>query len=269
LHFAKKIEKEVKSMKISKIVTMKNLDTGKSEEIKLDTKEIREFSFPKKDYIINKVFIDNMWLKITLLVWVLVLSVLLVLAKISQNYGFLSIVILISLITITIVADFQIARLYFFSKEENRNIEKRLLIRWAWASDKEVKLPEEYMEADEEVYDFVKKACKEINKFAIRFYFSHLAVISGLLFIVTLLMAENQPDKISLIIISGLWILSEFYFYMLRRFIRAKMEASYNISLVNDGVKKSAILEARFSLNGEYAIEEAKLSNKTSVCRKI
>ena len=84
-------------MKISKIVVMKNLNNGKSEEVKLNTKEIREFSFPKKDYIINKVFIDNMWLKITLLVWVLVLSALLVLAKISQSYGFLSILILIKI----------------------------------------------------------------------------------------------------------------------------------------------------------------------------
>ena len=56
-------------MKISKVATMKNLDTSKNEEVKLDTKEIREFNFPKKDYIINKVFIDNLWLKITLLVW--------------------------------------------------------------------------------------------------------------------------------------------------------------------------------------------------------
>ena len=255
-------------MKISRVVVMENLNNGKSEEVKLDTKEIREFNFPKKAYVINKVFIDNLWLKITLLVWLLILSALLMLAKISQNYGFLSIVILISLITITIVANFQIARLYFFGEEENRNIEKRLLIRWAWASTEGIELPEN-MEAEERCYDFLKKVFEEINKFAIRFYFSHLAVISGLLCIVTLLMAENQPDKISLIIISGLWILSEFYFYMLRRFIRAKMEASYNINLVNDGVKKSAILEARFSLNGEYAIEEAKLSNKTSVCRKI
>ena len=70
-------------MKISRVLTLKNLDTGENEEIKLDTKEIREFNFPKKAYIINKVFIDNLWLKIAVLVWVLVLSTLLVLAKIS------------------------------------------------------------------------------------------------------------------------------------------------------------------------------------------
>ena len=65
-------------MKISKIVTMKNLDTSKDEGIKLGTKEIREFNFPKKDYIINKVFIDNLWLKIALIIWFLILIVLLI-----------------------------------------------------------------------------------------------------------------------------------------------------------------------------------------------
>ena len=47
-------------MKISKIVTMKDLDTGENKKVKIDTKEIREFNFPKKAYIINKVFIDNL-----------------------------------------------------------------------------------------------------------------------------------------------------------------------------------------------------------------
>lgn len=267
MHFAKKIEKEVKSMKISKIVVMKNLNNGRSEEAKLNTKEIREFSFPKKDYIINKVFIDNLWLKIAVLVWFLVLSALLVLAKNSENYGLLSILIFKGLMTITLISNFYIIRLYFFG-EKNLNIEKRLITRWVLAPTEGFKQPKN-TEVKKRNYLFENRAFKEINKFAIRFYFSHLAVILGLLFIVTLLMAENQPDKISLIIISGLWILSEFYFYMLRRFIRAKTEASYNITLVNDGAKKSAILEVRFSLNGEYAIEEAKLSNKTSVCRKI
>ena len=161
-------------MKISKIVTMKDLDTGENKKVKIDTKEIREFNFPKKAYIINKVFIDNLWLKIAVLVWVLILSALLILAKISQNYGFLSILILISLITITIVANFQIARLYFFSEEENRNIEKRLLIRWAWASTEGIELPEN-TEAEERCYDFLKKVFEEINKFAIRFYFYFIA----------------------------------------------------------------------------------------------
>lgn len=242
-------------MKISRVVVMENLNNGKSEEVKLDTKEIREFNFPKKDYIINKVFIDNMWLKITLLVWVLALSALLVLAKISQNYGFLSILILISLITITIVANFQIARLYFFSEEENRNIEKRLLIRWAWASDKEVKLPEEYMEADEEVYDFVKKACKEINKFAIRFYFSHLAFTLTLLLMTTmLLIVESQPDERASIFVVVAWIFTEFYLWKIRRFIRVKEKMHYNVATrVNDGNGNTSLF---FSLNGNYAIEE-------------
>ena len=253
MHFAKKIEKEVKSMKISKVVTMKNLDTSKNEEVKLDTKEIREFNFPKKDYIINKVFIDNLWLKIILLVWFLVLSALLVLAKISQSYGFLSILILISLITITIVANFQIARLYFFSEEENRNIEKRLLIRWAWAPDKEVKLPEKYMESEEKVYDFVKKACKEINKFAIRFYLVHLIVILALLFIMVLLIIENQPaDKRLLAFTIGIWVLMEFYLWVVRSFIRAKARMLYNIAPRIDNGNNAL----EFSLNGNYIIEE-------------
>ena len=237
-------------MKISKIVTMKNLDTSKDEEIKLGTKEIREFNFSKKDYIINKVFIDNLWLKITLLVWLLILSALLILAKNSQNYGFLSMLILISLITITIVANFQIARLYFFGEEENRNIEKRLLTGWLWASVKGIELPNN-TEAEERCYDFLKKVFEEINKFAIRFYFSHLAAVLALLFMVTLLMAENQPDKISLIIVAGLWVLMEFYLWKIRYFIRAKAKMHYNVAT---RVDNDNALE--FSLNGNYVIEE-------------
>lgn len=243
-------------MKISKIVVMKNLNNGKSEEVKLNTKEIREFSFPKKDYIINKVFIDNMWLKITLLVWVLVLSALLVLAKISQSYGFLSILILISLITITIVANFQIARLYFFSEEEDRNIKKRLITSWEWASTEGIELPKN-TEAKKRNYLFVKKAFKEINKFAIRFYLSHLIAVLALSFIIVPSIIENQPDERASIFVVGVWIFTEFYLWIIRCFIRAKAEANYSIDLIDDdSTKESTVLEVNFSLNGNYIIEE-------------
>lgn len=240
-------------MKISKIVTMKNLDTSKDEEIKLGTKEIREFNFPKKDYIINKVFIDNLWLKITLLVWLLILSALLMLAKISQNYGFLSMLILISLITITLVANFQIARLYFFSEEGNCNIEKRLLTGWLGASVKGIELPNN-TEAEERCYDFLKKVFEEINKFAIRFYFSHLAFALTFLLIATmLLIVESQPDERVSIFVVVAWIFTEFYLWAIRCFIRTKARMRYNVS---PRVDNDNALELEFSLNGNYVIEE-------------
>ena len=234
-------------MKISKIVVMKNLNNGRSEEVKLNTKEIREFNFPKKEYIINKAFIDNMWLKITLLVWVLVLNTLLVLAKNSENYGLLSILIFTGLMTITLISNFYIIRLYFLG-EENLN---RPITRWVWASTEGFEQPKN-TEAKKRNYLFIKKAFKEINKFAIRFYFSHLAVILGLLFIVTLLMAENQPDKISLIFIAGLWVLMEFYLWVVYFFIRVKAKMLYNITPRIDNSKNAL----KFSLNGNYVIEE-------------
>lgn len=238
-------------MKISKIVTMKNLDTSENEEIKLGTKEIREFNFPKKGYIINKVFIDNLWLKITLLVWLLILSALLMLAKISQNYGFLSMLILISLITITLVANFQIARLYFFSEEGNCNIEKRLLTGWLGASVKGIELPNN-TEAEERCYDFLKKVFEEINKFAIRFYFSHLAFALTFLLIATmLLIVESQPDERVSIFVVVAWIFMEFYLWKIRYFIRAKAKMHYNVAT---RVDNDNALE--FSLNGNYVIEE-------------
>ncbi len=240
-------------MKISKIVTMKNLDTSENEEIKLGTKEIREFNFPKKGYIINKVFIDNLWLKITLLVWLLILSALLMLAKISQNYGFLSMLILISLITITLVANFQIARLYFFSEEGNCNIEKRLLTGWLGASVKGIELPNN-TEAEERCYDFLKKVFEEINKFAIRFYFSHLAFALTFLLIATmLLIVESQPDERVSIFVVVAWIFTEFYLWAIRCFIRTKARMRYNVS---PRVDNDNALELEFSLNGNYVIEE-------------
>ena len=244
-------------MKISKIVTMKNLDTSKDEGIKLGTKEIREFNFPKKDYIINKVFIDNLWLKITLIIWFLILIVLLMLARIGQSYGFLAILIFISLITITLVANFQIARLYFFSEEGNCNIEKRLITSGMWASIKEVK-PKNCTEAEEIDYSFAEKVFEEINKFAIRFYFSHLAFALTLLLMATmLLIAESQPDERASIFVVVAWIFTEFYFWKIRYFIRAKAEANYSIDLIDDdSTKESAVLEVKFSLNGNYIIEE-------------
>lgn len=236
-------------MKISKIVVMKNLNNGRSEEAKLNTKEIREFSFPKKDYIINKVFIDNMWLKITLLVWVLVLSTLLVLAKNSENYGLLLILIFTGLMTITLISNFYIIRLYFFG-EEDRNIKKRLITSWEWASTEGFEQPKN-TEAKKRNYLFVKKAFKEINKFAIRFYLSHLVAVLALLFMMTLLMVENQPDKISLIFIVGLWVLMEFYLWVVYFFIRVKARMRYNVT---PRVDNDNALE--FSLNGNYVIEE-------------
>ena len=238
-------------MKISKIVTMKNLDTSENEEIKLGTKEIREFNFPKKDYIINKVFIDNLWLKIALLVWLLILSALLMLAKISQNYGFLSMLILISLITITLVANFQIARLYFFSEEGNLNTNKRLITSWVWVPDKGIKLSKN-TEAERRAFSFAKEALREINKFAIRFYLSHIAIALTLLCLLALLIIENQlADKRLLVFIVGAWVLTEFYLWVVRCFIRAKARMRYNVAPRVDN-----IVALEFSLNGRYAIEE-------------
>lgn len=237
-------------MKISKIVTMKNLDTSENEEIKLGTKEIREFNFPKKDYIINKVFIDNLWLKIALIIWFLILIVLLIFEKISQNYDLLSVLIFASLTTITLAANFDIIKLYFLGDILFGNsIKKRSIIKWSWKYTEKVDTP--YTELEEKTYNFSEKAFEEINKFAIRFYLSHLAAVLALLFMVTLLMAENQPDKISLIIVAGLWVLMEFYLWKIRYFIRAKAKMHYNVAT---RVDNDNALE--FSLNGNYVIEE-------------
>ena len=234
---------------------MKDLNTNEEKEIKLDTKEIREFNFPKKDYIINKVFIDNTWLKITVLVWVLVLSALLVLAKISQNYGFLVILIFTSLIAITLAINFPIARLYFFGEEIPKT--KRLITGWVWVPNKEAELPNNYTEAEKRDCSFTKKAFKEINKIAIRFYFSHLVAVLALLSIIVLLIIENQPDKISLVFIVGVWIIMELYLWMIRYFIRTKARILRNVApRVDDNTKEGAVLEVKFSLNGNYAIEE-------------
>ena len=237
-------------MKISKIVVMKNLDTGKSEEIKLDTKGVREFNFPKKDYIINKVFIDNLWLKITLLVWLLILSALLIVAKISQSYGFLSILILISLITITLISNFDIIRLYFLG-EKTLNIKKRLITSWVWIYVKEAELPKN-TETEKRVRLFVKKAFEGINKFAIRFYLSHIVVVLALLFMATLLMVESQTDERVSIFVVVAWIFTEFYLWRIRCFIRDRAKMSYNLTTRVD----NGITVLKFSLNGNYAIEE-------------
>lgn len=238
-------------MKISKIVTMKNLDTSKDEEIKLGTKEIREFNFPKKDYIINKVFIDNLWLKIALIIWFLILIVLLIFEKISQNYDLLLVLIFASLTTITIVANFPIFRLYFFD-EKNLNIKKKLITGWAWIRNKKAESHKNCTEAEKRDCSFVKKAFKEINKFAIRFYFSHLAFTLTLLLIATmLLIVESQPDERASIFVVVAWIFMEFYLWAIRRFIRTKARMRYNVS---PGVDNDNALE--FSLNGNYVIEE-------------
>lgn len=240
-------------MKISKIVTMKNLDTSENEEIKLGTKEIREFNFPKKDYIINKVFIDNLWLKIALIIWFLILIVLLIFEKISQNYDLLSVLIFSSLTTITIVANFPIFRLYFFD-EKNLNIKEKLITGWAWIRNKKAESHKNCTEAEERCYDFLKKVFEEINKFAIRFYFSHLAFALTFLLIATmLLIVESQPDERVSIFVVVAWIFTEFYLWVIRCFIRTKARMRYNVS---PRVDNDNALELEFSLNGNYVIEE-------------
>ena len=139
-------------MKISRVLTMNNLYTGENEGVKLDTKEIRDkFNFLKKDCIIDKVFIDNLWLKIALIIWFLILIVLLILAKIGKNYDFLAILIFANLASITLAANFDIAKLYFlgdnFFGEEN-NTKKRLIISWIWISNKKFKLSKNYIKLD-------------------------------------------------------------------------------------------------------------------------
>ena len=242
-------------MKVSRVLTMKNLYTGENEEVKLDTKEIREFNFLKNTYVINKIFMDNIWLKILLLTWVLSLIILLIFEKNGQNYEFLVMLIFASLMTITLATNFNIAKLYFLGKENDTK--KRLTASWDWGSAEKVKLYKKNNESS----SFLKRAMMEINKLAIRFYLSNLAVGLATLFMAALLIAEDQPDKISLIFFTGIWVLMEFYLYMLRRFIRAKAKGNYDVTLrVDDSTKENTILEARFSLNGNYIIEEEKSS---------
>lgn len=243
-------------MKISKIVVMKDLDTGENKEVKLDTKEVREFNFPKKAYFINKVFIDNMWLKIALIIWFLILIVLLIFEKISQNYNLLSVLIFASLTTITLAANFDIIKLYFLGDILFGNsIKKRSIIKWSWKYTEKVETP--YTELEEKTYNFLEKAFKEINKFAIRFYLSHLIAVLALSFIIVLLIIENQPDERASIFVVGIWIFTEFYLWIIRCFIRAKAEENYSIDLIDDdSTKESAVLEVNFSLNGNYIIEE-------------
>ena len=241
-------------MKISKIVTMKNLDTGENKKVKIGTKEIREFNFPKKDYIINKVFIDNTWLKIAVLVWVSVLSILLVLAKNSENYGFLAILIFTGLMTITLAVNFPIARLYFFG-EGILNIKKRLIANWVWVYNKKAESHKNCTEVEKRDCSFEKRAFEEINKIAIRFYLSHIIIALTLLFMVTFLTVEIQSaDKSSLIFIAEAWLLTEFYLWAIRCFIRTKARMRYNVTTrVNYGNGNTVL---KFSLNGNYAIEE-------------
>ncbi len=244
-------------MKISKIVVMKDLDTGDKKEVKLDTKEIREFNFPKKDYIINKVFIDNLWLKIALIIWFLILTVLSIFEKISQNYDLLSVLIFASLTTITLAANFDIIKLYFLGDILFGNsIKKRSIIKWSWKYTEKVEIP--YTELEEKTYNFSEKAFEEINKFAIRFYLSHLIAVLALSFLIVLLIIENQPDERAVsIFVVGIWMFTEFYLWIIRCFIRAKAEANYSIDLIDDdSTKESAVLEVKFSLNGNYIIEE-------------
>ena len=243
-------------MKISRVVTMKNLDTGKNKEVKLGTKEIREFNFLKKAYIINKVFIDNLWLKIALIIWFLILIVLLIFEKISQNYDLLSVLIFASLTTITLAANFDIIKLYFLGDILFGNsIKKRSIIKWSWKYTEKVETP--YTELEEKTYNFLEKSFEEINKFAIRFYLSNLIVVLALSFIIVLLIIENQPDERASIFVVGVWIFTEFYFWIIRYFIRVKAEANYSIDLIDDdSTKESAVLKVKFSLNGNYIIEE-------------
>ena len=67
-----------------------------------------------------------------------------------------------------------------------------------------------------------------------------------------ILIIENQPvDKSSLIFIVGAWILTEFYLWVVRCFIRAKARMLYNVV---PRVDNDNALE--FSLSGRYTIEE-------------
>ena len=255
--------REVKSMKISEIVMLDNLVTGKSEEVKFDTREVDKKSLLSKDGFIEKKINANSR-EIFLLLFIIEFAAcaLGVLELSSEKYGS----VLIMLFTVFFVCEsvimLKILNAYYSEGFAEKNEQNRAFSKnyWFWFFEK--RQTDFLNEIANQSQNFVEKSFFEMNKIVLKFYLTNVIAVDLCLLAITLVIATNKPDIVDVNILLLIALVSSLYLFAVRRYILKKansmfdMKIRYKFKINSNDEIHSMVFFLQFGLNVKYLIEE-------------
>ena len=244
-------------MKISEIVMLDSLITGKSEEVKFNTREVDVKSLLSKDGFIERRINNNFQMLLWFLFVInLAACVLVALEFVEKRYTSVSMM----LFDTFIISELRILKAYYSEGYIKRNKQNWVFTQnhWFWFVEKHQN------DFSNKITDkqFLEKSFFEMNKTVLKFYLTNVIVVSFCLLVIVLVIVANKPDIVAVSILLSIASVSSLYLFVVRRYILKKANSmfdarvGYNFEINDEVENRSEVIFLEFSLNVKYLIEE-------------
>ena len=248
-------------MKISEIVMLGSLITGKSEEVKFNTREVDVKSLLSKDGFIERIINANFqglsWL---LFVIDLAACILAALEFVDKRYTSVLMILFDAFIISELIIVLRILKAYYSEGYIKRNKQNWVFTQnhWFWFVEKHQN------DFSNKITDkqFLEKLFFEMNKTVLKFYLTNVIVVNFCLLVIALVILTNKPDIIAVSILLLIASVSSLYLFLVRRYILKKANSMFDARIgynfeINDEVEnRSEVIFLEFSLNVKYLIKE-------------
>ena len=248
-------------MKISEIVMLDSLITGKSEEVKFNTREVDVKSLLSKDGFIER-RINNNFQGLSWLLFVIELAacILAALEFVDKRYTSVLMILFDAFIISELIIVLRILKAYYSEGYIKRNKQNWVFTQnhWFWFVEKHQN------DFSNKITDkqFLEKLFFEMNKTVLKFYLTNVIVVNFCLLVIALVILTNKPDIIAVSILLLIASVSSLYLFLVRRYILKKANSMFDARIgynfeINDEVEnRSEVIFLEFSLNVKYLIEE-------------
>lgn len=248
-------------MKISEIVMLDSLITGKSEEVKFNTREVDVKSLLSKDGFIER-RINNNFQGLSWLLFVIDLAacILAALEFVDKRYTSVLMILFDAFIISELIIVLRILKAYYSEGYIKRNKQNWVFTQnhWFWFVEKHQN------DFSNKITDkqFLEKLFFEMNKTVLKFYLTNVIVVNFCLLVIALVILTNKPDIIAVSILLLIASVSSLYLFLVRRYILKKANSMFDARIgynfeINDEVEnRSEVIFLEFSLNVKYLIEE-------------
>ena len=187
-------------MKISEIVMLDSLITGKSEEVKFNTREVDVKSLLSKDGFIERIINANFqglsWL---LFVIDLAACILAALEFVDKRYTSVLMILFDAFIISELIIVLRILKAYYSEGYIKRNKQNWVFTQnhWFWFVEKHQN------DFSNKITDkqFLEKLFFEMNKTVLKFYLTNVIVVNFCLLVIALVILTNKPDIIAVSIL--------------------------------------------------------------------
>lgn len=248
-------------MKISEIVMLDSLITGKSEEVKFNTREVNIKSLLSKDGFIERRINNNFQMLLWFLFVInLAAYVLAALEFVEKRYASVSMMLFDTFIISELIIVLRILKAYYSEGYIKRNKQNWVFTQnhWFWFVEKHQN------DFSNKITDkqFLEKSFFEMNKTVLKFYLTNVIVVSFCLLVIVLVIVANKPDIVAVSILLSITSVSSLYLFVVRRYTLKKANSmfdarvGYDLEINDEGENRLEVIFLEFSLNVKYLIEE-------------